>query len=65
MWTKYISNGEWEYLCECGMGMIDEFYNADTGHYECPGCGSESPDLENIETTTWSRVAVHSHTRYQ
>ena len=29
--------------------MTDDFYNADTGHYECYNCGSESEDLENIE----------------
>jgi predicted SprT family Zn-dependent metalloprotease len=48
-----LGTGEYEYRCGCGNTVDDDLeYNADTGHYECSECGSESPDLENIEYAT-------------
>ena len=51
MWTKIFEDGndDYTYFCDCGAEMDEDFYNSDTGHYECPECESESPDLENIE----------------
>jgi len=54
MWNKNIIRDEneqgidYEYICNCGFLQDEENYNGDTGHYECPQCGSESPDLDMI-----------------
>jgi len=51
LWAKTydIETEDHVYRCTCGALMDDDCdYNGDTGHYECPLCGSESPDLDMI-----------------
>lgn len=50
-WTKTSVDtfgDDYKYKCGCGVRMESFEYNADTGHYECCICGSESPDLDMI-----------------